>query len=84
MTQQRGRQCVSVKAGRQSEVPKGSIKLGSSRSGATVYMQPAPLVELNNTYSRLSDSVEEAERQVLSHLSQEVAKNSSRLLKVRL
>ena len=81
VTEQRGRQCVSVKAGRQSELPIGSIKLGSSRSGATVYMQPQPLVELNNTYSQLADMVVEAERKVLAQLSQQVAENNSQLFK---
>ena len=71
-----------MKAGRQGELPKGSMKLGSSRSGATVYMQPEPLVELNNTYSSLVDQVEEAEIKVLTRLAELVERHSSGLMKV--
>jgi DNA mismatch repair protein MutS2 len=35
----RGRYCVAIKAGRQSELPKGSVKLGASQTGATQVRQ---------------------------------------------
>lgn len=39
----RDRMCVAVKVGRQSELPKGSVLLDQSSTGATVFMEPADL-----------------------------------------
>ena len=82
VTIQRGRLCVSVRAGRQGELPKGSVKLGTSRTGATLYMEPAPLVDLNNAAARLAAQEGEAELAVLQRLSQSVARHASQLLQV--
>jgi dsDNA-specific endonuclease/ATPase MutS2 len=82
--QQRGRQCVSVKAGRQGELPKGSVKLGSSKTGATFYMEPAPLIELNNADARLTSQERQAEERVLRRLSASVAASSPQILQVKL
>lgn len=79
---QRGRLCVSVRAGRQGELPKGSVKVGASRTGATLYFEPTPLVELNNLESWLAGQEAEAEREVLRRLSRGVSEHSSALLKV--
>ncbi len=42
-------------AGRQGELPKGSVRLGASSSGATQYVEPKPCIELNNTEAALAD-----------------------------
>ena len=84
VTIQRGRLCVSVKAGRQGELPKGSVKLGASRTGATLYMEPAPLVDLNNAAARLAAQEGEAELEVLQRLSHSVARHASQLLQVNI
>jgi len=80
--QQRGRQCVSVKAGRQGELPKGSVKLGASKTGATFYMEPAPLIDLNNADARLTSQERRVEEKVLCRLSASVAASSAQILQV--
>lgn len=45
-------------------------------------MQPEPIVNLNNECLQLSDMVEEAEMEVLSQLTSEVAEYGSQLLEV--
>lgn len=65
----RGRFCVGVRSNRRSELPKGSVKLGASASGATVYMEPAPAVELNNLETELAAREEEQVVAVLARLS---------------
>lgn len=40
----RDRLCIPVRAGRQGELPKGSVSLATSASGNTLYMEPAPAV----------------------------------------
>ena len=82
MTQKRGRLCVSVKAGRQGELPRGSVKMGTSRTGATIYMEPATLLELNNAVTRLQAQEEEAEHAVLTRLTHLLAKESTYLSQV--
>lgn len=71
----RNRLCVPVRANRQSEVPKGSIRLGQSTSGATLYLEPAPIVALNNNEARLADAVAAEEARVLRRLTRAVAKH---------
>lgn len=82
VNQKRGRLCVSVKSGRQGELPKGSVKLGASRTGATVYMEPRNLLELNNAVLRLQNLVEEAENAVLMKLTESVARQADHLEQV--
>lgn len=79
MTQKRGRLCVSVKAGRQGELPKGSVKMGASRTGATVYMEPATLLDLNNAVTRLQSAEEQAEYAVLSRLTDSLADQATQV-----
>ncbi len=69
----RDRLCVPVKAGRRGDLPAGSVTLGSSNSGNTVYVEPAPLVELNNKVTMLADRQREEEEAVLRGLSVQVA-----------
>ena len=73
----RGRLCVPVRANRQSEIPKGSMRLAQSTSGATLYVEPAPIVPLNNSEARLSDAVAAEEARVLQRLSRTVAKHAA-------
>lgn len=65
----RDRFCIPVKVGRQGEAPKGSMVLGSSGSGATVYVEPAPLIPLNNAEAALAAAVEDEEQKILQRLS---------------
>ena len=78
----RGRLCVPVRTARQSEVPKGSMRLGQSTSGATLYMEPAPIVPFNNAEARLSDAVAAEESRVLRRLTRAVAKHGVIIHKV--
>ena len=75
----RGRFCVAVRSNRRSELPKGSVKLGASSSGATVYMEPAPAVELNNREIELAAREEEQETLVLAGLSALLASRAQQL-----
>ena len=69
----RDRLCVPVKAGRRGDLPSGSVLLGSSNSGNTLYMEPAPLVELNNAVALLRGRVDDEQLAVLQGLSAQVA-----------
>lgn len=121
----RGRFCVAVRSNRRSELPKGSIKLGASASGAqgflpkgaawitravlcarllppssnnradqsnqprtrsnpttpgaTVYMEPAPAVEMNNRETELAARERELEVQVLARLSAALGRRGRQL-----
>ncbi|KAL0032477.1 hypothetical protein WJX77_002790 [Trebouxia sp. C0004] len=80
----RDRLCVPVKSGRQSQLPKGSVTLAVSASGSTVYMEPEPVVTLNNAEAMLRGQEQEEEQAILAGLSQLVKSstlNLQRLLK---
>eukprot|EP00775_Hariotina_reticulata_P001158 gene1158-1498_t len=64
----RGRYCVAVKASQRSALSKGSVKLGASGTGATVYVEPRELLELNNNEALLAEQETEAEMQVLADI----------------
>ncbi|KAL6764861.1 hypothetical protein V8C86DRAFT_2464886 [Haematococcus lacustris] len=66
----RNRLCVGLKAGRKGELPKGSVKLGASQTGATQYYEPTFAIPLNNEAALLAEREEEEERRVLVLLSQ--------------
>ncbi|KAA6418330.1 MAG: 2 family [Trebouxia sp. A1-2] len=66
----RDRLCVPVKAGRQSQLPKGSVTLAVSASKSTVYMEPEPVVTLNNAEAMLRGQEQEEEQAILAGLSQ--------------
>lgn len=72
----RDRLCVPVKAGRQTELPSGSVVLASSASKNTVYVEPTEMIPLNNDESRLSSEQLEEEERILSGISKLVAKNA--------
>eukprot|EP00955_Chlamydomonas_euryale_P038981 351270-Chlamydomonas_euryale.AAC.1 len=73
VTIMRGRYCVGVKAGRSGDLPKGSVKVGQSQSGATHYFEPAPAVPLNNAEAVLDEAEREQEAAVLVALTRRVA-----------
>ncbi|KAI8474386.1 MAG: hypothetical protein J3K34DRAFT_139599, partial [Monoraphidium minutum] len=75
----RGRFCVAVRSNRRSELPKGSVKLGASSSGATVYLEPAPAVELNNMETELAGREGEQEAAVMAQLSALLARRAPQL-----
>ena len=66
----RDRLCIPVKAGRQGELPRGSVALATSGSGATLYMEPAPLIPLNNLEASLRTAQQDEENAILATLSQ--------------
>lgn len=66
----RERLCVAVRAARQGELPRGSVSLASSASGSTLYMEPAPVIPLNNAETLLRGKVEQEEGRILTELSQ--------------
>jgi dsDNA-specific endonuclease/ATPase MutS2 len=65
----RDRLCIPVRAGRQSDLPRGSVALATSASGSTVYMEPAPLVPLNNAEAQLGAVEKEEEDRILGELT---------------
>lgn len=78
----RERLCIGVKAGRQGELPKGSLTLDRSSTGATLYMEPEPAVGLNNAEARLTGQEADEEDSILSHLSSLIADDSDTLQQV--
>lgn len=57
-------------------LPKGSITLATSQTGATLYMEPKPVVELNNLAAELQAAEEAEELVVLTMLTQILAEYS--------
>ena len=51
---------------------RGSIRLAQSSSGMTVYMEPEPIVQLNNRDALLHSQIRHHERRVLVRLSKHV------------
>jgi hypothetical protein len=78
----RERLCVAVRAGRQGDLPRGSLNLASSSTGATFYIDPAPTVPLNNAEARLAGEEAAEEAAVLARLSSAVAGSASRIHQV--
>lgn len=75
----RDRLCIPVKAGRQSDLPRGSLALATSGSGGTVYMEPEPLISLNNNDATLTASEHEEEERILTLLSKSIADHSEQI-----
>lgn len=69
----RGRLAVAVKKGSRGLLSKGSMRLGASGSGATLYVEPAEAIELNNKETALADAEAEEEEAVLIALSRQLA-----------
>ena len=72
----RDRLCIPIKAGRQSELPVGSVVLATSSSKSTVYMEPAEMIPLNNTEAALSAEQSEEEERILLEISSHFARNA--------
>lgn len=64
------------------ELPEGSLVLGASASGATVYAEPAPAVVLNNAEAHLSGAEAAEEAAILRRLTRAVLQHSARLRQV--
>ena len=78
----RGRRCIPIKAGRNGELPDGSVALGTSGSGSTMYMEPAPLIPLNNIEIQLLEEEKAEEEKILESLSQMIRKQSGVLRRI--
>lgn len=78
----RDRRCIPVKAGRNGELPKGSVVLATSGSKSTMYMEPEPLIPLNNAETYLSEAEKREESLILEELSKLIAKNSGKITRV--
>lgn len=72
VTKRRSRMCVGVRASHKHLLP-GGIVLDVSSSGATYFMEPKDVVELNNMEVRLSSSEKAEEVAILSLLTSEIA-----------
>ena len=57
----------------QGELPRGSVTLNTSVSGNTVYMEPQPVVALNNAEALLAGEEQEEELAILADLSRQVS-----------
>ena len=57
----------------QGELPRGSVTLDTSVSGNTVYMEPQPVVALNNAEALLAGQEQEEELAILADLSRQVS-----------
>jgi DNA mismatch repair protein MutS2 len=75
----RDRLCIPIKAGRQSDLPRGSLALATSGSGGTVYMEPEPLISLNNNDATLTAAEQEEEERILTLLSKSIADHSNQI-----
>ncbi|CAA6666597.1 unnamed protein product [Spirodela intermedia] len=72
ITRRRSRMCIGIRASHKSLLPDGII-LGVSSSGATYFMEPREIVELNNMEVRLSNSEKAEELAILSLLTSDIA-----------
>ena len=63
----------------QSQLPKASMNLATSASGSTVYMEPEPVVTLNNAEAMLRAQEQEEEEFILAELSQMVKQSTMSL-----
>ncbi len=75
----RDRRCIPIKAGRNGELPPNSVVLGTSGSQATMYMEPAPMIPLNNFNIELIEAEENEQEAILRELSDTVAKRAQLL-----
>lgn len=78
----RDRRCIPIKAGRNGELPPNSVVLGTSGSQATMYMEPAPMIPLNNFNIELIEAEEKEEEAILRELSDIVARRAQQLRRI--
>ncbi|KAM6550303.1 hypothetical protein CsatB_000111 [Cannabis sativa] len=76
VTKRRSRMCVGVRASHRHLVP-GAVVLDASSSGATYFVEPGDIVDLNNMEVKLSSAEKAEEIAILSMLTSEIA-NSKR------
>ncbi|PON36777.1 Endonuclease MutS [Parasponia andersonii] len=74
VTKRRSRMCVGIRASHRNLLP-GSVVLDVSSSGATYFVEPREIVELNNMEVRLSSAEKAEEIAILSLLTSEIAKS---------
>jgi DNA mismatch repair protein MutS2 len=77
VTQREGRYVVPVKAEARGRV-KGVVH-GASSSGATLFIEPMQIVEMNNNWRELQANEQEEERRILAELSSVVGKYTDEL-----
>ncbi|MCS7181772.1 MAG: Smr/MutS family protein [Thermoanaerobaculum sp.] len=77
-TLRRERYCLPVPVGERSKVP--GLVLDASGSGATLYIEPFSLVELNNTLAQTQARIREEEERILAQLKQAFLTRRSQLL----
>lgn len=73
---------MAVRAGRQGELPRGSIVLASSSTGATLYMEPADAVPLNNAEAVLEAAEQQEEAAIAQALSSAIRDHAKLLWQV--
>ena len=78
----RDRLCIPVRTPRKGELPRGSVTLAASASGATSYCEPADLVALNNASAAALAAADAAEAAMLDALSAAVAAEAGALRRV--
>jgi DNA mismatch repair protein MutS2 len=80
ITQRDGRYVLPLRAEFKGRVK--SIIHDQSSSGATLFIEPLAVVDLNNQYRELQFSEREEERRILAELSSQVGNNSYELLQI--
>ena len=78
ITQRDGRYVLPLRAEFKGRIR--SIVHDQSASGATLFVEPLGIVELNNQYRELQLAERDEERRILMELSQQVGRNSQALL----
>jgi DNA mismatch repair protein MutS2 len=78
VTQREGRYVVPVKAEARGRV-KGVVH-GVSSSGATLFVEPLQIVEINNSWREIQANEQEEERRILAELSSSVGTNAEALI----
>lgn len=74
VTKRRSRMCVGIRASHRNLLPD-SVVLDASSSGATYFVEPREIVELNNMEVRLSSAGKAEEIAILSLLTSEIVKS---------
>lgn len=64
----------------QGRLPKGSVRLGTSQTGATLYVEPQPLLALNNGEALAAEAEADEETRVLLLLSRLLGERAPPLL----
>lgn len=78
VTQRNGRYCLPVKSESRAQVP--GVVHDQSASGATLFVEPMAVVEVNNELARLEREEEQEIHRILLHLSGQVGEQRDALL----